>query len=81
MRHIEMRANNSRAMNEKSKVMGATSQHSPQIDKGAGHKFHIIIKTLDWYKIALEIPGDCTVFVLENKKWEEDWVITPTKFA
>jgi hypothetical protein len=67
MRRIVMRNNRSRALSENAKVIEATSHHRPQILEGVRNYVHIIIKTLAWYNIVLEIPEDCTVFVLKKK--------------
>jgi hypothetical protein len=67
MRRIAMQNNRSRAMIEKAKVIEPTSQHRPQIIKGVRNNVRVIIKTLAWYNIVLEIPEDCNVFALKRK--------------
>jgi hypothetical protein len=54
-------------MNEKAKFIEPTSQHRPQIVEGVRNYVHIIINTLAWYNIVLEIHEDCTVFTLKEK--------------
>jgi hypothetical protein len=64
MRRIAMRNNRSRAMSEKA------TQHLPHIIVSVRNYVKVIIKTLAWYTIVLEMPDDCTVYSLKKNRRE-----------
>jgi hypothetical protein len=65
MKCIAMVNNRSRAMSVKAKVIEPISQHRPQIIEGVRDCVQVIIKTLAWYNIVLEIPDHCTLFAFD----------------
>jgi hypothetical protein len=63
-----MQNSRSRAMSVNAKVIEPTSQHRPKIIEGVRNYVKVMIKTLAWYNIVLEIPDDCTLFALKKNR-------------